>query len=195
MRYVSSFRGKWQMLRFVIDRARCRVRVRDLIQAVFARGPVFTANCGNQHSKSGCGRLSKQKPRTGFSASTAGESEEGWFQLALYNLSNLFLMLTVQYSLYLTLENKKKTLCREKKKKFVICYWNKSTVITDYKLSFCRNGSHEVLFVTLQYIKTPFFAVFCRSKTSTFLNSLLFVLYLFYIIPQDPARFMAYGLK
>lgn len=94
-------------------------------------------------------------------------------------------MLTVQYSLYLTLE-KKKTLCG--KKKFVICYLNKNSVITDGKLSFYRNGSHEVLFVTLQYIKTPFLQYFVDRRPQTFLNSSSFVLYLFYITIQDPAR-------
>lgn len=51
------------------------------------------------------------------------------------------------------------------------------------------NGSHEVLFVILQYtVSKLLFAVFCRSKTSKFLRS-SFVLYLFYIIIQVPVRY------
>lgn len=46
---------------------------------------------------------STQKQQHWVSEGTVVESEQGWFELALYNLSNLFLMLTVQYSLYLTL--------------------------------------------------------------------------------------------
>lgn len=51
------------------------------------------------------------------------------------------------------------------------------------------NGSHEVLFVILQYtVSKLLFAVFCRSKTSKFLRS-SFVLYLFYISIQVPVRY------
>lgn len=73
-------------------------------------------------------------------------------------------MLTVQYSLYLTLEKKN---CVEKKM-FVICYLSKNTVITDCKLSFYLNGSHEVLFVTLQYIKTHFLQYFVDLRPQHF---------------------------
>lgn len=70
-------------------------------------------------------------------------------------------MLTVQYYLYLTLEKRvKKTGKKQKKRKgLFICYLNQKAVIIESKLSFYRDGSHEVLFVTLQYIKTPFCSI------------------------------------
>lgn len=92
-----------------------------------------------------------------LSEGTAVEFEQGWFQLALYNLSNLFLILTVQYSLYLTLEKRVKK--KKKRKRLSICSLNQKMVVTDSELSFYHNGSHEVLFVTLQYIKTPFCSI------------------------------------
>lgn len=64
--------------------------------------------------------------------------------------------MTVQYSLYLTLE--KHSVKKKKEKKTVYLLLNQNTVIIDGVSSFFTcNGSLEVLFVTLQYIKTPFF--------------------------------------
>ena len=70
---------------------------------------------------------------------------------------------------------------------------NQYAVTTDSELSFffTVTGHTRSCLLLCNISKTPFFAVFCRSKTSTFLNSSSFVLYLFYIIIQDTAR---YGL-
>lgn len=51
---------------------------------------------------------------------------------------------------------------------FVICYLNQNMVIIDGKLSFYRDGSHKVLFVTLQYIKTPFLQYFVDPRPQNF---------------------------
>lgn len=63
-------------------------------------------------------------------------------------------MLTVQYFV----SHFKKNLVYKKKHLF-ICYLNQNMVTADTELSLCHNGSHEVLFVTLQYIQTPFCSV------------------------------------
>lgn len=60
---------------------------------------------------------------------------------------------------------------------FVISYLNQNMVRAVVCL--LPYGLHEVLFVTLQYIK-HLFAVFCRSKTSQFLI-LLLLYYNYYI--------------
>ena len=123
------------------------------------------------------------------SEGTAVESEQGWFQLALYNLSNLFLMLTVQI---LFVSHFRKTLCKKKREKnrkcLFICHLNQNMVIRDSELSFLPSTGHTRSSLLLCNISKHLFAVFCRSKTSKFLNSSSFVLYLFYIIIQDPAR-------
>ena len=95
------------------------------------------------------------------SEGTAVESEQGWFQLALYNLSNLFLMLTVQI---LFVSHFRKTLCKKKKRKkqelFVyLLFESEHGNQRQRAVFFTINGSHEVLFVTLQYIKTPFCSI------------------------------------
>lgn len=66
-------------------------------------------------------------------------------------------MLTVQYFV----SHFRKTLCKKKKMKHLfICYLNQIVVMIDSKLSFFyRNGSHKVLFVTLQYIKHLFCSI------------------------------------
>lgn len=68
-----------------------------------------------------------------------------------------------------------------------LCYMNKNTVIIDSELSSYRDGSHEVLFVTLQYITTPFLQYFLHLRPQTFLNLSSFVRYLLNIIIQNPA--------
>lgn len=94
-----------------------------------------------------------QKQQNWVSEGTAVESEQGWFELALYNLSNLFLMLTVQYSLYLTLVKH----CVKKEIVHLLFESVRGNNRQRAVFFFYRNGSHEVLFVTLQYIKNTFF--------------------------------------
>lgn len=101
----------------------------------------------------------------------------------------MFLMLTVQYSLYLTLET---TLYKKKKRKeketFVICYLNQNMVIICDELSFYHNGSSLLLCNISKHI---FFAVFCRFKTSKilfFFCTIYIYIYIFCIIIQDSAR-------
>lgn len=56
-------------------------------------------------------------PETKNWVSDGTVDSEGWFLLALYNLSNLFLMLTVQYFV----SHFRKTLCKKEEKKGVFC--------------------------------------------------------------------------
>lgn len=169
------------------ERDACGTSERICLYVFLAWGPLFMANYRNLVFRAWMWTGSTQKQQNWVSEGTAVESEQGWFELALYNLSNLFLMLTVQYSLYLTLVKR----CGKKKIVHLLFESERGNNRQRAVVFFYRNGLHEVLFVTLQYIKNTFFAVFCRSKTSTFLNSSSFVLYLFYIIIQDTAR---YGL-
>lgn len=53
-------------------------------------------------------------------------------------------------------------------KRLFICDLNQNMVIIDSELSLYRNGSHEVLFVTLQYIKTPFLQYFVDPRPQHF---------------------------
>lgn len=66
-------------------------------------------------------------------------------------------MLTVQYSLYLTLE--KHCVKKTKKKEPFVYLLFESEHGNNRQRAVYRNGSHEVLFVTLQYIKTPFCSI------------------------------------
>lgn len=75
-------------------------------------------------------------------------------------------MLTVQYSLYLTLEKHDV----KKKKERNVCYLLFESEHGNYRRRavFYRNGSHKVLFVTLQYIKTPFLQYFVDPRPQHF---------------------------
>lgn len=98
----------------------------------------FGKGCRGLVSQRWCGHGLETKK---WAEGTAVESEQGWFSLALYNLSNLFLMLTVQY---------------------FVSHFRKKRCVNSHLLSFesehgNNRGSHKVLFVTLQYIsKHPF---------------------------------------
>lgn len=154
-------------------------------------GPVINGKLQEFVLKAMMWTGSTQKTMDWVSEGTAVESEQGWFQLALYNLSNLFLMLTVQYSLYLTLE---KHCIKKNKKHFFICYLNQNMVITDSELSFCRNGSHKVLFVTLQYIKTPFCSILQIQDVNVFKIFFFCTISILYNYTRS-SSIMACGLK
>lgn len=146
---------------------------------------IFRANYKNLVWKALMWRGSTRKTQNWVSEGTA-EAEQGWFKLALYNLSNLFLMLTVQY--------------------FVSHFKTQPCVKTEtfvYLLFESEHGNsrQRAVFVPWRVTRGPlcysaiyqntFLQYFVRSKTSTFLKPSSFVLYLFYIRIQHPAQ---YGL-
>lgn len=125
---------------------------------------------------------SKQKQNTGFKRGTSVGSEQGWFVLALYNLSNFSLMLTVPI-LFVRHFKKCVKMCKSS-----LVFESEHSCDRGWAVIFTSTGQMRFSWLLCntwkkktterkrkRKKKTPLFAVFCRFKTSAFLK-LSFVL-------------------